>query len=180
MNILLFDTETTGLTLHPDVDVSKQPRMIEFGAVVLNSRTNQIEEEDVILVNPGQPISAEITKITGLSDADVADAPLFPDVLPTLRRLFGAAGCVVAHNLPFDKTIIKGELKRAGTLDFPWPQIEICTVALYAEEWGRNPRMLELYERVMGKPLDQTHRALDDVKALAEIFIKENLAELLK
>jgi len=38
--------------------------------------------------------------------------------------------------------------------------------------------MLELYEAVLGKPLAQTHRALDDVKALVEIIQAEALWEV--
>jgi hypothetical protein len=38
---------------------------------------------------------------------------------------------------------------------------------------------LELYEAVIGKPLAQTHRALDDVAALVEIIVKEKLWEVM-
>lgn len=172
--ILVYDTETTGLTLHPDAPVTKQPKMIEFGGVLLD-RQGRIVEEAAILVNPGEPLSPEITKITGLTDADLADAPSFEEVLPQLRRIFGEATTVMAHNLPFDKAIIRGELARLNVLDFPWPSRELCTVGLYKEQWGRNPKLLELYEAVLGKPLAQTHRALDDVKALCEIIAAEEL-----
>ena len=82
---------------------------------------------------------------------------------------------MVAHNLPFDKAIIRGELARCGIEDFPWPERELCTVGLHRDAWGRNPRLVELYESVMGKPLAQTHRALDDANALVEIIQKEEL-----
>jgi DNA polymerase III epsilon subunit-like protein len=81
----------------------------------------------------------------------------------------------VAHNLPFDRAIMRGELARHGVTDFPWPEREVCTVGLYKEAWGRNPKLLELYEDVLGRPLAQTHRALDDVKALVEIIQSEEL-----
>jgi DNA polymerase III epsilon subunit-like protein len=172
--IIVFDTETTGLTLHPRAPAEKQPRMIEFGAVLLD-RDGSVVEEAGMLCNPQEPITPEITKITGLTDADVADAPTFEQLLPQLVRLFGEASCVVAHNLPFDRAIIRGELMRLGVTDFPWPVNEFCTVQLYADEWGRNPRLIELYAAVMGEPLAQTHRALDDVLALVKIIQKEQL-----
>lgn len=172
--ILVYDTETTGLTLHPDAPATKQPRMIEFGGVLLD-RQGRIVEEASILINPGEPITPEITKITGITDADVTDAPSFVQALPQLRRIFAEATTVMAHNLPFDKAIVRGELARANVLDFPWPQRELCTVGLYKDQWGRNPRLLELYEAVLGRPLAQTHRALDDVRALVEIIHAEEL-----
>jgi len=172
--IIVYDTETTGLTLHPDAPVTKQPKCIEFGGVLLD-RNGRVVEEASILINPGEQLSAEITKITGITDADLVDAPPFAEVLPQLRRLFAEADTVMAHNLPFDKAILRGELARLNVYDFIWPKRELCTVGLYKDQWGRNPRLIELYESVMGKPLAQTHRALDDVHALVEIIQKEEL-----
>lgn len=177
--IIVFDTETTGLTLHPRAPLEKQPRMIEFGAALLDERGETVEEASM-LCNPQVPITPEITKITGLTDTDVRNAPWFSELLPQLRRLFGEARCVVAHNLPFDRAILRGELARIGVTDFPWPSQELCTVQLYADMWGRNPRLVELYAAVIGQPLAQTHRALDDVRALVEVVRKEQLWTLLR
>lgn len=175
--IIVFDTETTGLTLHPDAPVTKQPKVIEFGAVLLDLRGKVIEECN-ILIDPREKLDPVITKITGITDADLEGAPTFEEALPSIRRIFSEARAVFAHNLPFDKAIIRGELARIHCLDFPWPQHEFCTVGLYKEQWGRNPKLLELYEKVVGVPLQQTHRALDDVLALVEIMQLENLSEL--
>jgi len=172
--IIVYDTETTGLTLHPHAETMKQPKMIEFGAILMD-RNGVVIEEANILINPGEPISDVITKITGITDADVADAPKFIDALPQIRRIFEQATTVMAHNLPFDKAILRGELARIDCLDFPWPERELCTVGLYKDGWGRNPRLIELYESILGKPLAQSHRALDDVKALVEIIQAEEL-----
>ena len=172
--IIVIDWETSGLTLHPDAPVHKQPRAIEFGGALLD-RNGVVVEEASILINPGEPISAEITKITGITDADLVGAPSFAEVLPQLRRLFAEADTVMAHNLPFDKAILRGELARLDVHDFIWPKRELCTVGLYKDQWGRNPRLPELYEAVIGEPLAQTHRALDDVHALVEIIQKEEL-----
>lgn len=177
---IAFDVETSGLTLHPDAPLSKQPRMIEFGGVIFSLETGAIEEEISILVNPGIEISQEITGITGITNEDVADAPRFAAIEPQLRRAFGSCIGVVAHNLPFDKAIMKHELMRLNILDFPWPQNEMCTVGLHAEEWGRNPRLVELYEATFGRKLAQTHRALDDVKAMVEIIQEKELWQFLR
>lgn len=185
MKILVFDFETTGLTLHPDASVAKQPKAIEFGGVLIDSRTEAIEEECSLLINPGEPLDAEIVKITGLTDADLAGAPSFAEVMPQLQRLFGSADCMLAHNLPFDRAILRAELLRAhkthpSAAEFRLPPKSLCTVGVYAETFGRNPRLTELYEFVMREPLPQTHRALDDAKALARIVIAERLWELVE
>ena len=173
--IILLDFETTGLTLHPRADLKKQPKAIEFGGLLLDADGKWVEEAS-IMINPGEPITEEITKITGITNDDLKDAPTFAEVLPQIERMFRQARMVVAHNLNFDKQILMGELARLGRVElFPWPKQEMCTVQLYREDYGRNPRLIELYERVMGKPLAQTHRALDDVKAMAEVFLAEEL-----
>jgi DNA polymerase-3 subunit epsilon len=174
-NILLYDTETTGLTLHPDAPVHKQPKMVEFGGLLISRVDGSIIEEIQTMVDPGEPIPAEASKISGIYDKDVEGAPTFIQLLPMFRRVFGSASTVSAHNLPFDKAIVQGELARHSITDFQWPERGVCTVGLFKDHWGRNPRLIELYEWAMGKPLAQTHRALDDVKAMYEIVMKLEL-----
>lgn len=178
-DILVFDNETTGLTLHPQADVRKQPKMIEFGGVLISSADGSVTEEFSILIDPRERLEPIITKITGLTDKDLFGAPTFLEALPQLRRIFESCDAVIAHNLPFDKAIVLGELARNEITDFPWPDREMCTAGLYKERWGRNPKMLELYEAVVGKPLGQTHRALDDALALVEIVLHEELWRLI-
>lgn len=179
MKAIVYDTETTGLTLHPQAPVDRQPQMIEFGAVLYDIDRRCVEEVVSILINPGVPLTEEITAITGLRDADLRDAPRFAEVLPQLRRVFGEAGGVIAHNLPFDKAILRGELMRVGCEDFPWPAAEMCTVQLFRDEWGRNPKLIELHQHILGEPLAQTHRALDDVRALVRILERADLWQFL-
>ena len=175
---LIFDTETTGLTLHPSADLALQPRMIEFGGVLMSLDDGSITEEISILINPGVPLPPEIVKITGITDDDLKGAPSFIDSMPQLARVFSQAVAVVAHNLPFDRAILCGELLRAKVGDFPWPARETCTVGLYRAEWGRNPRLGELYEDIIGHPPKSAHRALGDVHTMVEIIQKEELWRL--
>lgn len=179
--ILVFDWETTGLRLHPEADPLKQPRAIEFGGAMLHASSARLIEEFSFLIDPGESISEEITKITGLTNADLAGQPSFEDMLPKLRNIFARADLCIAHNLPFDKGILVGELARLGlTLGerFIWPRKELCTVGVYREQWGRNPRLIEVYKHVTGKEYAQTHRGLDDVRALVEIVQTDRLWEI--
>ena len=176
--IIVYDTETTGLTLHPFAPLHKQPRIIEFACAILDSDTGEIVETAEMLMNPGVKLDQEITKITGLTDDDLVGAPKFSECVPMLTRLFKSCDTVMAHNLPFDKALLFYDLARIEHENFPFPAREICTVGLYKAEWGRNPKLKELYQFVLGKPLAQTHRALDDVKALVEIIQAERLYEI--
>lgn len=168
MIALIFDTETTGLPKHPDAKDEVQPRIIEWGGVLANEEGEILAELNV-LMNPGQKLEEIITKITGLTDEDLADQPSFAERAAELRPFFHRADVLIAHNLPFDRTLMELELKRAGIRDWPWPPRMLCTVQEHAEEWGRRPKLLELYQHYTGEPLDQKHRALDDVIALTKV-----------
>jgi len=172
--ILVFDTETTGLTLHPDAPLHKQPKIIEIGIALLD-RNGAIVETINHLIDPQEQITEEITKITGITNDDLKGAFTFAQALPSIRNAFERASAVFAHNLPFDKAMLKNELARAAVYDFPWPKNEYCTVGIHKEQWGRNPKLTELYEFATGVPLPQTHRALDDVLALVDAMLALDL-----
>lgn len=173
-DVLVFDTETTGLPLHPDAPLEKQPRIIEFGAALLSGKTGKLIKEINILINPGIDLDPVITKITGITDADLVDQPTFKEAWGHIRAAFKAAGSTFAHNSPFDEALVNYELARLGVTDFAWPE-RFCTIALYRPDYGYDMKLTQLYERVMGKPLAQTHRALDDVRALAAIIQRDKL-----
>lgn len=173
MNFIIFDTETTGLLLPSNAPLDAQPQIIELGAVLCDG--NGVRAELSQLIDPGQPLPAEITKITGIRDEDLAGKPTFAEFLPALKLFFADADFLICHNAPFDSGMLRNELQRADCEDFPWPKEILCTAQEYAARFGRRPRMNQLYERIIGKPLAQTHRALDDARALHEILVKDGL-----
>lgn len=170
MKIVVFDTETTGLLQPAIVPLEKQPRIIELGLVV-------VENGDVLLthnwlINPDCEITAEITKITGISNEDVADKPAFAHYADDTLAAFAGAHACIAHNAPFDVGMVNNEFKRLGR-EFVWPLNVICSAQEYEPVFGFRPRLIQLFERVMGEPLKQTHRALDDAMALYRALNKD-------
>lgn len=173
MKRIIFDTETTGLLKPSLVDLSLQPKIIELGILVVTD--GEITRQYSQLFNPGEPLDAKITKITGITDEDVKDQPVFADEIKTIAEIFCGADVVIAHNAVFDLTIIKNELLRAGCEDFFWPQMTLCTVQNYKHLFnGKYPKLPALYQKIVGAELKQAHRALDDCFALYEILKKEN------
>lgn len=171
--IAVLDTETTGLPLHSKAPLNKQPYIIELAIARLDG-TQLVNT----LIKPPVPITDEITKITGLTDADVVDAPVFADVLPDIQAALSEIDILIAHNMPFDEGMLKFELARLG-VDLVWPEQLVCTVQLYMDEYGKRVKMQDLYELKLGKPLKQKHRAMDDVLALCEIINAEQLWDVL-
>jgi len=177
LKFLVFDTETTGLTLPSVSDLSKQPKIIEFGALITDGK--EILKTYNQLINPGEQITAEIMKITGITNDDLKDKPRFGEVYSEIKDLFDGIDVLLAHNAPFDTSLLKFELARLGAEDFIWPERIICTVEEYVPEFGFRPNLRKLYERKLGIELKQTHRAIDDVLALCECLFKDSYFEYL-
>jgi len=179
--ILVLDTETTGLLLHPDVSLDLQPRMVEFGGIYLDSEDGRIISEFQQKINPEIHIPEETTRVHGLTDEDVANCPTFYRYAARLYDIILGARVIVAHNLPFDKTIIMMECERNGYPEIPiaWRDCkEVCTIDVYREQFGKEMRLTALYEAVCGHKLAQEHRGLADVRALVDIIQKDRLWEI--
>lgn len=168
MKTLVFDTETTGVTKHPQAKDAVQPRIIEFAGVIVDERCEVVSEYST-LIDPGEEITEEITKITGITNEMIEGAARIKDHFSEIQALFDECELRCAHNLPFDDTLVALEADR---LQIGWrPKSRgICTVQEYFPLYGRRPRLKELHPAFTGKSWEQNHRALDDVKALVEVL----------
>jgi len=171
MKAIVFDTETTGLLLPASAPLESQPRIIELGIVVIID--GKLESKHNWLINPECEISAEITKITGITNEDLVGKPFFRQLLGEIEEVFGGSDYGFAHNAPFDVGMISNELKRCERTGFPWPTEVICTAQEYTHKLGFRPTLKKLYESIIGTPLEQTHRAIDDAVAVWEILEKD-------
>lgn len=165
---LIFDTETTGLPAFSDrVPLENQPYVVEFAA--LKIRPDGIKTIYNSLINPGVQIPENVIKIHGITNDSVANSPDFEAFLPTLVDAFSDVDLVIAHNIQFDRQMLNIELKRAGCNWIHTPAHWFCTAEAFRDATNKRMKLIELYQHAFGVPLNQTHRALDDVSALAEI-----------
>jgi DNA polymerase-3 subunit epsilon len=155
--IVFVDLETTGAT--PTAD-----RITEIGIV-------EVSEDGVSewssLVNPETRISEFIERLTGISNAMVADAPPFDRIAEeVLGRLQGRL--FVAHNARFDYGFLKNEFARTG-LDFR--ATVLCTVKLSRRLYPQHRRhnLDALVER-HGLRLADRHRALGDARLIWQFW----------
>lgn len=178
MRSIVIDCETTGFTGPSCSDLVSQPYITELAVAII--KDGKVQEQASWMFRPPVPISAEITKITGITQAMVDECAPFCAAVPGIVAMFNKApDQLFAHNAPFDTDCLRYELLRCGSgvaEKFPWPPVIICTVQEYVHEFGRRPKLTELYERKLGKPLAQQHRAMSDVNALIEVILQEQLA----
>lgn len=148
----VVDVETTG------GQSGAGDRIIEVAVVVVQGTRRELVLDT--LVNPGRPIPAVITRITGITTAMVAQAPTFPDIVDDIRRAL-AGRVLVAHNLRFDRGFLAAELHRAADLVLSGPSL--CTVRL-ARRLVRGPESygLDSLTTWFGWDNPARHRAAGD------------------
>jgi len=159
-DFVAVDCETTGLD-------DKRDRIIEIGAVKFIR--GEPAAEFSTFVNPSAAIPAEITDLTGITDADVAGAPAFADVAPRLLEFIGDAA-VCGHQVDFDTGFLSEELKRLGRPKLTNPAIDTALLArIVLPKLGAYS--LKYVSHSVDTALDNAHRALDDAKASGKVAV---------
>lgn len=177
----VVDVETTGVRAAVD------DRITEIAIVVLHGGRREVVFES--LVNPGRPIPAVVTAMTGITDQAVQGAPPFEELAD--RVLAALSGRVfVAHNARFDWSFVGAELNRSRGLVLEGPRVctvrlsrrlvkgvESCALGSMSEYFGlENPARhraagdalvtAQLLERLLPLARDHGARTLDDLHAL--------------
>ena len=158
--MIVFDIETTGMSNQND-------KIIEIGAVKI--KNGEVLDRYNTFVNPGCPIPEEITELTSITDADVADARTIDDVLPEFLS-FAGNSLLIAHNANFDVGFIRAAAKE---LDIPFDSAYLDTLALsrYINPDLKRHKLDSLVEHY-GLGDFHHHRACEDAEVLALIFFK--------
>ena len=182
MSIIIFDTETTGLTKQDIVDLDKQPKIIEFAGIKLDDKTLKEIDRIDFLVYPNQLVPKEATKIHGIKDSDLVGKGAFDTHYQKLSDFFFGTKYLIAHNIAFDLKMLELELRRFDKItQFPFPPVQICTVNKTLDLKGYRLKLSDLYNYLTGKEFTDAHRAMKDVEALTEcvkILIKDETIKL--
>jgi DNA polymerase-3 subunit epsilon len=154
----IIDVETTG-------GQAQFERITEI-AIVLHDGQRVVDSFSTLL-NPERSIPWSITRLTGISDDMVADAPRFFEVAKQVVQMTEGA-VFVAHNVSFDYAFVREEFARLG---YAFSRRQLCTVRLARKVFPGLPSYsLSNLKRHFGIHSDRSHRALDDTLATVQIF----------
>ena len=165
MREIIFDTETTGL------DPKGGDRLVEIGCIEM---VNRVETGSTFhaYFNPERSMPAAAEAVHGLSDAFLADKPLFAARVGEVLEFIGDSP-LVAHNAGFDFGFVNAELTRLGMAPLDKGRM-IDTVALARV---RHPgAKLSLDALCSRYGIDRSHRtrhgALLDSELLAQVYVE--------
>lgn len=165
MREIIFDTETTGF------DPLTGDRLVEIGCIEL---VNRVPTGATFhrYFNPQRPMPASAQAVHGLSDAFLADKPLFPSDVEALLDFLGDS-MLVAHNARFDFGFLNHELGLCGRSAIPFDRM-IDTVAMARVAHPGAKHSLDALCTRYG--IDRSHRvrhgALLDAELLAQVYIE--------
>jgi DNA polymerase-3 subunit epsilon len=157
---VLLDCETTGGKASRDRITELALKRFEQGVCVAQFQS---------LINPETYIPEMITRITGISQTMVADAPRFEALAPQLLPLLEGA-VFIAHNARFDYGFLKQAFARAG---HSWSAKTLCSVKLSRSLYPQHKRHgLDALIARFGWPVQSRHRAMADVEFIERLLVQ--------
>jgi DNA polymerase-3 subunit epsilon len=199
LTILLLDTETNGLPKNrfaPPSDYDAYPAILQLSWAIYTvdgSKLTSVKSRDIgVRLDSGIPWDAGAAKIHGLTELEARQGTSATDALTELAAALRAVDVVVAHNMAFDKPVIRAAGYRTGVAELRqlWPTNikELCTMkatkdlvqipataaqAKYADLGPyKSPKLNELYAWLYGHVYDISgatlHNAKSDTHCLAQ------------
>jgi len=159
-DLCFFDIEATGLNVIRD-------RIVQI-AIIKYFKDGSEPKELEMLINPGIPISEEAMAVHGIKPSDLARKPSFQQVAQEIFDFIGAADLAGYNSNRFDVPMLMEEFARVGMeLDISNRRLLDVQRVFYKME----PRTLSAAHRYYtGKPMENAHDALADVKATINVF----------
>lgn len=157
--LVVLDLETTGTWIEKD-------RIIEIALIKIHP--DGTREQYATRVNPAMPIPPRVTEITGITQADVKDAPAFGNIASQVLQFIGDADLGGFNVERFDLPLLAREMADAG-LKFDYSQ----RVAYDAQKIFHLHEKRDLFSAFAfycHQELKNAHSALADAQAALNIL----------
>jgi len=158
--VCVLDVETTGIS-------PVYEGIIEIA--IAKMRGPEIIDEFNTYVNPGKPISREITELTNISDNDVADAPAIADILDDIADFVGDCD-IVAHNAAFDRSFVEAAFYAADRSVLPGRWLDSLVFLRCGLPLLRSFKLEDMMRDFCPDEYKRAHRAIADVRGLCHLW----------
>lgn len=195
--IIIFDVETTGLLPKKNSE-TENPYITQISYIKYNTKTNEIIEtfDSYVKIPDHIVISELITEITGITK-EMCNAGLpIHQVLLSFYFACKNAECVIAHNISFDKEMIRIEfIRNIATIITLMPDylenpifnnknqyctmknsIDFCNIIrenVRGKKYKKFPKLIELYQILFsGKNVENLHNSYIDTLVCLRCYLK--------
>ena len=159
----VFDLETTGFS--PE----KQDKITEIA--ICKVKNGEIIDEYTTFINPERNIPFNVQKLTHITDDMVKDAPTIEEALPDILD-FIEGTTLVAHNADFDISFLNYFIEKEGYKErFTNYIIDTLMIAREIYYYLPNKKLGTIVED-LGIELEGAHRAINDTRATAKMFVR--------
>ena len=167
--LVLFDTETTGLSFSRD-------EIIQFSAVVLERRNGVVETvqkyDNLITLSPGGSVPPKIQELTGITDLDIMERGIPKEQLAQdLTQLVAGETLLLAYNAHFDLSFLYYFLLRHGDPAILKGNDKLDLLTVYRDRRPYPHRLANAIAAygLTGKVVN-SHSAIDDVIATVAVM----------
>lgn len=161
--IVFFDLETTGTNISKD-------RIVEISLIKVHPDGRR--ESHTKRVNPGMPIPPEATAVHGISDADVANEPLFKEIAQNVANFIQGCDLGGFNSNRFDIPMLAEEFSRVGLWDVNLRHANFVDVQnIFHKKEQRT--LVAAYKFYCDKDLEGAHGAFADTSATVDVFFAQ-------
>lgn len=178
IDAVVFDTETTGT----NTDDTSRPldKIIQIGAIQI--KNGKIDEKSGYnqLINPEMHIPEGASKVHGIYDEDLNDAPVMEQVLkPFVNNYLNKKnGIIVAYNSQFDITMLNNAIKEHNSYSAdhlkPKRYFKVLDPFLLIQRIhpyvGASKRLSSQYRYLFARNMENAHDAFADVKGTVDVL----------
>lgn len=157
--LVFIDLETTGINIASD-------RIVEIA--LLKIFPNGDEEERVHRINPGIPIPVVSTRIHGITDEDIKDAPAFKEMAENLAKFLKGCDLAGFNSNRFDIPLLVEEFLRVD-VDIDFKKHKFIDIQAIFHKMEKRT-LSAAYKFYCGKELSDAHNALADARATYEVL----------
>ena len=177
---LFFDTETSGKAdFKAPATASHQPRLLQLAAILTKDDCEEISTIDILVKPEGWSISPEAVAVHGITNELATEFGLqVKGAVGIFVRLCQAAQTMHAYNKEFDRIIMENEISRIPGMPNPFetgnlecemvPMTNICKIPGRFGQF-KWPSLIEAHTFCYGKPFEDAHDALGDVRAMIAV-----------
>ncbi len=160
--LVVLDLETTGVWVEKD-------KIIEIALIKYSPEG--AKETYHTRINPGMPISAVVSELTGISNEDVKNAPYFKEVASKIFAFIGDSDLAGFNVERFDLVLLRRELQECG-IRFEWEERKVYD-AQKVYHLNEKRDLSAAFQFYCGRELVGAHSALADSEAVYDILAKQ-------